>query len=249
MVKRNKRSFIAFTAENQPKSSTELVAVVRELVGNKILLSFSGKDSLAMWLFLREQGFEIIPYTLYTVPGLSFEDEARTYYEKFFGTKIYNLPHPYFYMMLRQCEFQPPTQAKTLMDCNLAEYDFADLEALIAAENGLDPENFFSAVGYLASDSLGRRSFINLQGPLGFARRSFYFAIWDWSRQQVMDAIHKAGVALPRHYRIWGNTGTGRPFEYLGLHALKQKSPADYERVKKWFPLIDLEFFRYEQVK
>jgi hypothetical protein len=231
-------------------SSLDLVPLVKEIIGgNKILLSFSGKDSLAMWLFLREQGFEVIPYTLYTVPHLSFEDEALHYYQVLFGQKIYNLPHPYFYSMLLYAEWQPPDQARTLFNMHLTEYDFADLEDLIALENNLDAANYFSAVGYRASDSLGRRSFIDLQGPLGFARRRFYFAIWDWSTAQVMDIIRRYDVRLPRHYRIWGNTGTGRPFEYLGLKALQKQSPEDYERVKKWFPLIDLELFRYEQVK
>lgn len=228
-------------------SSRALVEIVRQQYGNKLILGFSGKDSLAAWLFLREQGFEIIPYMLYTVPGLRIDVEAREYYQEFFGTKIYYLPHPLFYSMLRYFHWQPPHAAALLWRMNLLKYDFAYVENLIAEEQGMG-ENYLSVVGYLASDNLGRNSFINRSGTIGTVHRKYYFAIWDWTFSEVMEIIHKYGAKLPRHYRIWGNTGTGRPFEYAGLKRLRDMAPDDYARVLKWFPLLEAEFIRYEVV-
>jgi hypothetical protein len=79
-----------------PLPSPELVPIAREMAGNRLLLSFSGRDSLAMWLWLREQGFELIPYWCYTVPHLSYDDEMLDYYERYFGVH-YCLPHPRTY--------------------------------------------------------------------------------------------------------------------------------------------------------
>jgi hypothetical protein len=237
-----------FNLEGKLYDSRALVDVARAQVGNKLLLGFSGKDSLAAWLFLREQGFEIVPYMLYTVPGMKIDLEARAYYEDFFQTKIYYLPHPYFYTMLRNMEWQIPHQAATLKRLDMADFDFAGIEGLLAEENGLDPDNYFSVVGYLASDNLGRNSFINRSGTLGLKHRRYYFAIWDWHYADVMGIIDRSKCRLPRHYRIWGNTGTGRPFEYTGLKRLREHVPEDYQRVLKYFPFLDLEMFRYEVV-
>lgn len=227
--------------------SDALVSLVRSRVGNKLLLGFSGKDSLAMWLFLRENGFEIIPYMFYTVPSLSIDLEMREYYQDFFGTSIYYLPHPLFYDMLRNYRWQPAHRARMMVDFDLPEYDFATVENVLAAENSLG-ENYLSAIGYLASDNLGRNSFMQRNGTIGEKVRHYYFAIWNWKFKDVMEIIRRYDVKLPRHYEIWGNTGTGRPFEYVGLRAMRQKDHEDYLRVLKWFPLIDLEFFRYEVV-
>lgn len=227
-------------------SSAQLIDVVRKEYGNRLILGFSGKDSLAMWLYLREQGFEIIPYMLYTVPNLRIDLEAREYYEKFFSTKITYLPHPLFYEMLNNYQWQPAHRAAMFVNFDLPHFDFAGIEDQIAEEQGLD--KYLAAVGYLASDNLGRNSFINRSGTLGIVHRKYYFAIWDWRFQDVMGIIHKYKVKLSRHYRIWGNTGTGRPFEYVGLKALRDQAPDDYARVIKWFPLLPLEFYRYEVV-
>jgi len=229
----------------KPKSSADLLDVARGITGDKLLLSFSGKDSLAMWLYLRENGFSIIPYLLYTVP-LRIDVEMREYYQDFFGQKIYFLPHPIFYHMLALNRFQPPHIAARLTKLDLPFYDFKAIEDVLASENGM--ENYLSAVGYLAGDQAGRRSFIVRSGPIGITNRKYYMAIWDWKASQVMDKMHQYKVKLPYHYRVWGNTGTGRPYEYLGLKELEKFCPDDYELLLKWFPLKSVEKFRYEVV-
>ena len=36
--------------------------------------------------------------------------------------------------------------------------------------------------------------------------------------------------------------------DYRFIKPLKEKMPDEYERIKKYFPLIDLEILRYEQI-
>ena len=75
-----------------------------------VLLAFSrGKDSVAAWLLMREYFTEIVPYFMYRVPDLSFEEDSLRYYEDYFGVKIMRLPHPSLWRMLRNNVFQSPT--------------------------------------------------------------------------------------------------------------------------------------------
>ena len=89
----------SFLPNGEPVPSNDLPALVEQLQGGdkRVLLSFSGKDSLAAWLFLVERGFDVIPYFCYVVPHLSYDDEVLDYYEKFFKTKIYRFLHPVSY--------------------------------------------------------------------------------------------------------------------------------------------------------
>lgn len=234
-----------FRPDRSLKSSDELLDIVRQLVGNRLLLGMSGKDSLAAWLYLRENGFEIIPYMLYYVP-LSIDVEAWQYYQDFFGQKIYFLPHPLFYDDLRNYAFQLPDIAGRIEKMGLPEFNFAVIENAIAAENGL--ANYLSVIGYRRYDNAGRRSFMERNGVIGQKERKYYFAIYDWKTEQVIRFIRRYNVKVPYHYHVWGNTGTGRPFEYLGLLEMEKYIPEDLERVKVFFPLIEIEKFRYEVV-
>lgn len=89
--------------DGKPLAGLDLIKRVKEITGDTILLSFSGgKDSIAMWLYLREH-FEIIPYFLYWVPGLSFVEESMAYYEDFFDTEIVKCLTPYSTRCSRVC--------------------------------------------------------------------------------------------------------------------------------------------------
>lgn len=233
-------------AQGQPLDSDALIPYVREHYGETLLLSFSGgKDSLALWLHLREH-FEIIPYFLYWLPGLSFVEEALAYYEEWFDAEIVRLPHPLFYNMLRTGAYQEPHVVGTVDWLGLPKFDFADLDAIMCSYCDLDPERTLCAVGFRAADNIDRRNLIIQKGAIGTARRKYYYGVWDWNVEQVATIIKRHGVALPADYRYWGRTIAA--FDYQFLKPLRTHFPADYERVRQWFPLIDAEFFRYEEM-
>lgn len=104
----------------KPLSGPDTIKYVQEKLGQtKILLSFScGKDSVALWLTLREH-FEIIPFYLYRIPGISFVEDSLGYYEDFFGQEIVRLPHPTFYRMLANHVWQPPQRVGWIEAMNL----------------------------------------------------------------------------------------------------------------------------------
>jgi len=57
--------------------SSLLRKFVKERFGARVILAFSGgKDALSAWLALRDDGFEVVPYFMYLIPGLSFIEES-----------------------------------------------------------------------------------------------------------------------------------------------------------------------------
>ena len=145
----------SFLPSGEPVPSADLPAVVMRLQDgdNRVLLSISGKDSLAAWLFLREHDFRVIPYFCYSAPGLSYDDEWIEYLQDKFETKIYRFLHPASNNLLSAFCYQTPERVGTIARIGLIKYDFAFLESEIRIAECL-PGTTFSAVGIRAKDNL-----------------------------------------------------------------------------------------------
>jgi len=230
----------------------DLIRFVKQERGETVLLSFSrGKDSMAVWLYLRDH-FNILPFYLYLIPGLSWEEESLNYYERFFNTHILRLPHPLFYQMLRNGEWQTPETVPVIRAMNLPAYDLSIIDNLIAIDClGLDentPESWpFCAMGIRQCDSLERRRLIQQMGVVGLGKkRRFFYPIWDWKIDQVGRIILDANLKLPIDYDLFGRTVVA--LNYRRLVKIRHRYPGDYQKILEWFPLAELEIFRYEKV-
>lgn len=233
---------LSLDADGNALRGEALIERVRELAGDSILLSFSrGKDSIAMWLYLRPH-FEIVPYYLDWIPGLSWVDESLAYYEAFFGQHIIRLPHPLFWQYLNTFRFQPPERVAIIRAINFPPYDLADIDDILCHQLGRP--GMYTAVGMRAADGIMRRNLMAQQGVLGTKRRRYYYAIWDWDIKRVAHTILDAGIKLPLDYELWGRTTTDFTYDFLA--GVRERFPADWQRVLTWFPLADLELYRYE---
>ena len=67
----------------------------------------------------------------------------------------------------------------------------------------------------------------------------------DWTKADVVDSINRLGVKLSVDYRIWGRSFDGLDARFLV--PLKRELPEDYRRVLEWFPLADLEVWKFER--
>lgn len=230
--------------DGDPLRGMELIEAVKKNVGDTVLLSFSqGKDSLATWLHIREH-FNIIPFFMYWIPGAKFAEESLDYYEQYFGTHIYRLPHPLFWRKLREDVFQPPHHVGIIRAANLTPFSYADIEDMMAVHAGL--EQYVTACGMRANDNLARRNLILQKGAVGIRARKYFYPIWDWDMKQTIGILKKHGVKVPYEYNVFGRTIAS--WEYQYLKPLSVHYPEAFERMKKFLPLIDLELFRYEVV-
>jgi hypothetical protein len=234
-----------FDADGLPLAGTALYDKAIAEAGNRILLAFSaGKDSLAAWLALLEDGrFDIVPYYLDWIPGgWSWSHEMLAYYESYFGCKIYRMPHPYLYEQIDRAAFQPPDRVQRINTLDLPTFTFADVDNLVAKAAGLSAP--FVAIGMRAADNLERRRMILQQGSLGIKRRRYFYPVWDWKIQDVIDIIMRHNVKISPEYAIWGRTPVSFNYDYMA--PLRDNFSDDWEKLRQWFPMIDLQCYRYE---
>jgi hypothetical protein len=222
------------------ETSAKLCEYVREQTGDTVILSFSrGKDAIAAWLQLRRYFTRIVPFFYYTIPDISFVDESLKYYEDFFGCTIERYPTPHLFRMLRNFIHQPPERCAVIESLDLAKFENQDLEQDMRERFGVP--NALCALGTRTTDSMVRRTAARRYGTLNPNRRTFW-PVFDWTTEDLVREFRAAKVKLPVDYEMFGRTFDG--ISHLYVAPLRERFPADYERVREWFPMIDLEMFR-----
>ena len=224
--------------------SEQIIQQVRAECGPRIMLSFSrGKDCIAAYIAMRDSFEEIVAYHLFVVPGLEFVEESLDYYRRKLGIKIYNLPHPWLYKSLNSYVFQTPAHAAVIDAANLPIFTYSDVHRMVAAESGLG-DKVLVASGVRAADSPMRRIALMTHGAISRNQRQFY-PVWDWDKARVVDAIEQSGIRLPVDYELFGRSFDGLDLRFI--LPLKKHRPADYRKILEWFPLVELEVFRFER--
>lgn len=227
------------TQQQQPLSGRQTAARIQQET-DTILLSFScGKDSVALWLELKDK-FTIIPFYMYLIPDLEFVEQGVRMYEDYFGQHIIRVPHPSLYRMLNAFVYQTPERVSIIQAARLPEFTYDNLSEWIGTQNGLDAP--WTATGIRAADSPNRRSSINQHGAINWGRRYFY-PIWDMRIAELETLLIKHNCPLPVDYRLFGRSFDG--IDHRFLYSIRENFPDDYDRILHWFPLAELELLRY----
>lgn len=204
--------------------------------GDPVLLGFSrGKDSIAAWLALQEAGVRVIPFHLYRVPGIRFEEESLAYFEDFFGQRILQLPHPALFRWLREFVYQPPERAAIIDAAELPRLDYPMLLQMLREDYA--PSAWY-ADGVRACDSPIRRVAIQKYGAAKSKDLKAH-VVWDWQIADVREKIAEHGVRLPPDYDWFGRSFDGIDRRFL--EPLSRFAPDDYQTVLEWFPFAELE--------
>ncbi|MCP4083215.1 MAG: phosphoadenosine phosphosulfate reductase [Planctomycetaceae bacterium] len=225
----------------KPLSGLDTVKYVQEELGQStVLLSFScGKDSVALWLAMREH-FEIIPFYLYRIPGISFVEDSLRYYENFFGQEIIRLPHPDFYSMIINFVWQPPQRVAWIHAMGIKQLYYDDINWVLGKKFGL--ETPMCCTGIRAVDNVRRRVYIKRSGPINM-KRNYFYPIWDINMAGILQMFVDAKIKLAIDYRLFGRSFDG--MDYRFVNAVKENYPEDWELLKQWFPFIEMEIMRY----
>lgn len=227
----------------EPLSGVETIAAVRARQSETLLAFSTGKDAIAAWLAIREHFETVHPYYLYLVPGLEFVEESLDYYERFFGVRIRRLPHPSLHRWLNSFTFQPPERCAVIDQAGLPEHDYSDIRNVMIEDLRLDP-GMLVADGVRAADSPMRRIAIKRHGPISI-KQGRYHPIWDWRKADLVECFRRSGVRLPVDYVMFGRSFDGLDARFLV--PLKRHRPDDYRRVLSWFPLAEIETYRWER--
>lgn len=225
-------------------SSAELCQQMAQECDTAILAFSTGKDSIAAWLQMRKYFKRIVPYYCYCVPRLEFVEKSLAYYEDFFGTHIYRLPHRSLYRWLRGMVFQSPPHVTKVeaLDLPGEEYDDAMIGELVR-ELGRLPDGAYVGTGVRMADSPMRRVGLMTHGCINHNQKRFY-PVYDWKKADLLAAFDESGVKLPPDYKLFGRTFDG--IDYRFLKPIKEHYPKDYEKILEWFPLAELEIMRRE---
>ena len=222
----------------------EVIEDIRSRTSDSLLAFSCGKDSIASWLAIRDKFENIVPFYMYLIPGnLSFIEESLQYYEDFFDTRIVRMPHDSLYRMLNNHVFQPPERQTIIQLLDLQEPNREETATAVAYDNGLDHETVYTAIGVRQNDSIQRRLSIQKHGAINHNMRHYY-PIFDWSKQKLIDEIKKAKVKLPVDYNLFGRSFDGLDLRFI--YQIKKHYPADYQKILEWFPLVEVEIYRYE---
>ena len=226
------------------ENSEQVIQQIRSVTPDTLLAFSCGKDSIASWLAIREHFDNIVPFYMYSIPGnLSFIEESLQYYEDFFDTKIVRMPHDSLYRMLNGMMFQPPERLRFMQKLDLQEPNREDIAYSVAYDNDLDVDEVFTAIGVRQNDSIQRRLAIQKHGAINVNKRHYY-PVYDWSKQKLIDEIKKAGVKLPVDYNLFGRSFDGLDLRFI--YQIKKHYPLDYQKILEWFPLVEVEIYRYE---
>lgn len=208
-----------------------------------VLLACSlGKDSLAAWCALEKDGIEVVPVYFWTIPNLPLIAENIATIEKVFGVKIHQAPHPRFFRMLANYVLQPPQRPTSIEYCGLQALDYEDMWPSIKQDLGL-PADTWVCDGVRACDSIQRRASLTKHGIL---KQTTHKAcvIADWQKCEVMEALEERGIGLPPDYEMFGRSFDGLDERFM--RPLKENRPQDFEIIKKWFPFVDADIYRWQ---
>lgn len=229
------------TIKGQPTS-----AEVRKLLkaeGRPVMLACSlGKDSLAAWVALEDEGIEVVPVYFWSIPRLPMIEGSIKQVEDVFGVRIHQYPHPRWFRTLNNCVFQAPERCGIIEAAQLAEMTYETERPLILEDLGL-PDDTWECDGVRACDNPYRRASLTRHGVMKKTTRKAS-VIADWTKSEVMDALERRGIGLPPDYELFGRSFDGLDMRFM--KPLREKSPEDFAIVEKWYPFIKADELRWE---
>lgn len=223
--------------------------------GSDTIVAFScGKDSIATALAVRDH-CDMVPVFYYIVPKLPMQEEALDYYErKLFKRRILRYPDQRFYDWLHTGVHMPMKNYEIINACDpelpnpLHEGGGVtawrvNRRKWIGEQEGLD-ERVLIAVGVTARDSPMRYMSFQKHGQIR-PKSGAWYPIWDYDRAKLLGEIERSGIKLPVDYHLFGRSLDGLSVEYLV--PIKRHRPEDWKIILEWFPLADVEVWKYEK--
>jgi 3'-phosphoadenosine 5'-phosphosulfate sulfotransferase (PAPS reductase)/FAD synthetase len=211
-----------------------------------VTLGFSTeKDSLACALILQELKIKFYPFFFFHIPDLEFVERNLKYYEDKLGMEVIRLPHPMLYDYIRHQDFQTPKMINYMGSYDFPHLSFEDLISYYLTNEGIEPD-MYDVVGMRAAESFNRRKVFEKYEIKGINRNNLkIYPIWNWKIDDVKGYIESKNIKLTPDYKIWQRSFDGLKYQFL--FGVKKNYPNDWQTIKEYFPLIDIELYRYEQ--
>lgn len=203
-------------------------------VTDAVLVGFSGgKDSICTLDVCMRYFDKVQPFFFYLCPGLEFQEETLSWYERRYGVEIIRMPHFEVSNFMRYGSFREP-------DFNVPIISITDEYNYMRLQTGIT----WIAAGERIGDSIVRRAMIKNSGTIDVKRGRFY-PIANWTKKEVLHYIKMKKLKLPRDSK-----GLGFSFKSLDgreLAYVKQVYPSDYEKIISLYPYAGAAVERFER--
>lgn len=200
---------------------------------DEVIVAFSGGKESVVTLDMCMKHFKrVVPFFMYYVPGLSFQEKQIKWYEAKYDIKIERLPHFELSNLLRYGTFRNEDLSVPIIDIN-------DIYEWMRHNYGIK----WIAAGERSGDSVIRGAMIKHSGSIDAKRGRFYPVAW-WNKQEILDYIRFKKLYLASDSKILGMSFDGITTNSLAL--LEEHFPADYQKALRLFPLAEGAIVRYK---
>lgn len=203
-------------------------------VTDSVIVGFSGgKDSIVTLDLCFKYFKRVVPFFMYLVPDLEFQENMLKRYEERYETEIIRIPHFECSEFLKYGSF-------TLFDPDVDIVKINDTYEYLRQKTGIH----WIAAGERCADSIVRNAMIKKSGSIDYKRGRFY-PIAYWKKNEVLQYIkYKKLYISPEQKKL------GFSFRSLAgceLAVIKEHYPKDYEKILKVYPFAGAGVERFEK--
>lgn len=203
-------------------------------VTDSVIVGFSGgKDSIVTLDLCFRYFKRVVPFFMYLVPNLEFQERMLQRYEDKYNTEIIRLPHFEVSEFLKYGSF-------TRMDWNVDVVGINDTYEYLRQQTGIH----WIAAGERCADSIVRNAMIKKSGSIDYQRGRFYPLAY-WKKNEVLQYIKQKRLYLSPEQRKIGFSF--RSLAGCELAVIKEMFPDDFEKILRVYPFAGAAVERFER--
>lgn len=216
-----------------------VVKAAKEFGIESVIVAYSsGKDSLATLDLCVKNFKRVVPYFMYLIKGLDFQEVHLKYIEAKYATNIIRVPDWRLCRIMRNGVARHITPS---MD-SMPSVKWSDVENYIRNKTGLH----WIASGETQFESLARRGMIQSSKNGIDIPRGHIYPVGYWKRQEIESYLSFHEIIIPCEYRVMTSERSFGGILMDEMHDIRKHYPEDYKKIKKLFPLADTQAIRYE---
>jgi len=219
----------------------------REHGVREVIVGYSmGKDSIATLDLCLKHFERVVPYFMFIIPGLSYQQDYIRFTERRTGVSVVQVPHWVLSHQYRSNHFRYHTTSAAKVR-KVVQFD-------IDAGLRLDHKIRWLANGDKACDSVQRNA--RLKKCRGIEQQyAKLFPLTYWNHGNVFSYLRAQNIPLPPAYRYGrivskkktsGRGNLGDSMMYHNIKLIHDHFPEDWKLVKRYYPLAEMQLVRYE---
>lgn len=203
-------------------------------VTDSVIVGFSGgKDSIVTLDLCFRYFKRVVPFFMYLVPDLEFQEKQLNWYENKYNTEIIRIPHFECSNFLKYGSF-------TMADWNVDIVGINDTYEYLRQTTNIE----WIAAGERAADSIVRNAMLKKSGSIDFKRKRFFPLIY-WKKQDVLAYIKYKKLYLSPEQKSLGFSFCSLAGSELAV--IKKLYPKDYEKILQVYPFAEAGVIRFEK--